>query len=183
MKIVIIGGGIGGLALNSILLKRGYETVLNERAVSFQPVGHAFMIHGEGLAVIERLGKTSDNRQLPGKPIDTFVLMRPDGKEIKNLKMEAWQCVKRNDLISYLYECSDKSSIHFGRTFSHFLYDGDKAVAAVFENGEIEYGDLFVGADGAMSKVRKAIFGDITFTHVEIQEVLGFARFTEMVSK
>jgi 2-polyprenyl-6-methoxyphenol hydroxylase-like FAD-dependent oxidoreductase len=50
------------------------------------------------------------------------------------------------------------------RKFSHFIYSNDKVVAAAFENGEVEYGDIFVGADGGNSRVREAIFGETKFT-------------------
>jgi 2-polyprenyl-6-methoxyphenol hydroxylase-like FAD-dependent oxidoreductase len=40
-----------------------------------------------------------------------------------------------------------------------FLILYNVAIAAVFENGETEYGDIFIGADGSNSKVRESLFG------------------------
>jgi 2-polyprenyl-6-methoxyphenol hydroxylase-like FAD-dependent oxidoreductase len=47
--------------------------------------------------------------------------------------------------------------IKTGRIFSHFIYENGKAVVAQFSNGEVEYGDIFIGADGSNSAVREAI--------------------------
>lgn len=57
-------------------------------------------------------------------------------------------------MISFLHSLSTLEIFIQGRSFSNFLYQNNKVVAAVFENGDIEYGDVFIGADGSNSKVR-----------------------------
>lgn len=63
--------------------------------------------------------------------------------------------------------------VKLDREFLHFIYKEGKAIAAVFKNGEIEYGDLFIGADGGNSKVRESIFGMVQFTPIEVKEIVG----------
>ncbi|MBA3901884.1 MAG: DsbA family protein, partial [Bacteroidetes bacterium] len=48
--------------------------------------------------------------------------------------------------------------------------------AAAFKNGEVEYGDIFIGADGGNSKVRENIFGLVNYTPVKVKEVVGISR-------
>jgi hypothetical protein len=48
--------------------------------------------------------------------------------------------MKRLDIIKFLNGFISKNEIHYNRTFSHFIYENGKAVAAEFVNGEVEYG-------------------------------------------
>jgi hypothetical protein len=43
-----------------------------------------------------------------------------------------------------------------------------------FENGETEYGDIFIGADGSNSKVKS--FGKVNFTPVAVHEIVGISK-------
>jgi len=175
MKVVIIGGGIAGLTLGGFLLKKDFDVVINERADGMPVKGHAFLMHTDGLAVLQELQGQLQAAPI-GKRIDSFRLKRPDGAEIKHLKLDSWLCIKRVELISYLYSLVPANRIKEGREFSHFLFDGEKAVAAVFANGDVEYGDIFVGADGGNSRVREKIFGKVKFTPVEVKEIVGVAK-------
>ena len=44
---------------------------------------------------------------------------------------------------------------------------------SLFQNFKIEYGDIFVGADGGNSKVRGAIFGKTIFSPIQVKEIVG----------
>ena len=183
MKIVIIGGGIAGLAFGILMQKKRHEVVVCERFDTLpKGGGNAFMMHGQGFSILERLCNCPNN-VIPGDTVNTFILKRPDEREIRYTKMDPWQCVKRVDLVSFLCRVIQIDSIKFNRVFSHFIYKFGKAIAAVFENGEIEYGDMFVGADGGNSTVREMLFGKTNFTKVEVQEILGVVNDPELVKK
>jgi 2-polyprenyl-6-methoxyphenol hydroxylase-like FAD-dependent oxidoreductase len=182
MKVVIIGGGIAGLTLGIFLRKKNKDVVICERVSGRHSMGHAFLMHTDGLSILNDLN--SDNIvTLPGKRVDAFSLRRPCGKEIKRLQLNSWQCIKRVDLIRFLYSLFPNENIKEGRLFSHFIYESGKAIAAVFMNGEVEYGDLFVGADGGNSKVREQIFGKVKFTPVKVKEVVGVCSKNKKISK
>ena len=172
MKVVIIGGGIAGLALGIFLKKRNIEVVINERVNGMPAHGHAFLMHINGLAILNEL-TCCNNGMLPGKKVDSFRLKRPCGKDLKYMKLTSWQCIKRVDLIRFLYSIFPAENINEGRVFSHFLYENGKISAAAFLNGAVEYGDIFVGADGSNSKVRELLFGKLKFTAVRVKEIVG----------
>ena len=171
MKAVIIGGGIAGITLGILLKKNHYEVVINERSANMPAKGHAFLMHTDGLAVLNQLG--NDEVTLPGKMLNAFSLRRPNGKEIKYLQLDTWKCIKRYDLLHFLSSLFPQEYIKEGRIFSHFIYQDDKVIAAAFLNGDVEYGDIFIGADGGNSKVREVTFGKTYFTPVRVKEIVG----------
>lgn len=183
MKTVVIGGGIAGMSMGIQLNKHGIDVVVCERDEQVPARGNAFLMHAEGLSVLELLTKENQIVQLPGRMIDTFNLKRPDDTEVKYLKLEPWQCIKRCDIIEFLYELFPKERIRTGRIFSHFKYENNKAVAAVFVNGEEETGDIFIGADGAYSAVRQHLFGKTNFTPVVVKEIVGVLKHPSLVAK
>lgn len=176
MKIVILGGGVAGLSMAIFLKKNNFEVIVNERShnlsLSGNPLsGHAFLIQDDVQQILHEYDdKTCD---YVGNKVNMFNFFRPSGKEIMKIQLNEWRCVKRNDLINYLNKLFPNELIKLGRSFSHFIYENEKVIAAQFSNGEIEYGDIFIGADGANSIVRKEIFGEICYTKVEVKEIVG----------
>ena len=182
MKVVIIGGGIAGLTFGILLRKRNIDVVINERSEGMPIRGHAFLMHNDGLAILKDMNPDKD-APLPGNKINSFSLRRPNGTEIKHIQLHSWLCIKRIDLIRYLYNCLPQGVIKEGRTFSHFIYENGKAIAAAFANGDVEYGDIFVGADGGNSRVRDLILGKVKFTPVSVKEVVGVTANTKRKAK
>jgi 2-polyprenyl-6-methoxyphenol hydroxylase-like FAD-dependent oxidoreductase len=194
MKVVIIGGGIAGLTLANFLIGDQFEVVVNERAIGSLGGGHAFLMHSDGLSVLQELAEVntavSDDCQiadqstnLPGQLVEQFSLRRPDGKEVQHLPLDNWRCIKRTELSQYLYAKLPDSAIRNNRRFTHFIYEEDRIVAAGFENGEVEYGDLFIGADGGFSRVREAVWGTTAFVSGRVKEVVGIASNRELAEK
>lgn len=181
MKIVVIGGGIAGLATGILLKRYLSDVVICERNTEISPRGNAFLMHSDGLNILEELLGYRDEDALPGRLVDTFHLKRPNGSDLMYIKLRPWQCIKRADLIQFLLDILPDDLIKFGRSFSHFLYNEDKAIAAVFENGDIEYGDIFIAADGGNSKIRESLFGPTQYTDIEVKEIVGVCKCRDMV--
>lgn len=195
MKIVIIGGGIAGLTLANFLQDERFEVVVNERAIGAIGGGHAFLMHSDGLSVLQEIASMhssgapgmnshfSPHLDLPGQLVERFLLLRPDSREVQHLPLDNWRCIKRTELSEYLYARLPENTIRDNRKFERFQYEGDQIVAAVFENGDIEYGDLFIGADGGFSRVRQAIWGATTFIPGKVKEVVGVACNHDLATK
>lgn len=177
MKVGIIGGGIAGMSLAILLYKKGYEVLVSEREEEMPMLGNAFLMHSDGVSILQMLNKEEAPLELPGKLIDTFLLKSPEGEELKYQKLEPWQCIRRCELIKFLYQQLPENKVKKGRVFSHFLYDASgKATAVIFQNGDCEYADIFIGADGAMSHVRQSIFGKTNYSPVEVKEIIGVTK-------
>lgn len=175
MKAVIIGGGIAGLSIGLLLKKRCWEVVVNERSSEAFVGGHAFLLSSDGMSILSSFlneAKTPLNRL----PVKLFSLKRSDGKEMIRIKLENWYSLKRVELVTFLSQFYNESNLIKGRHFSHFIYDQNKAIAAVFKNGDIEYGDIFIGADGSNSRVREIIHGQVNYTPIEVKEIVGISK-------
>ena len=124
MKVVIIGGGIAGVSLGILLHKLGTDFVINEKESGIPARGNAFLMHADGVSILKKImGEDLHSIELPGQFIDTFTLKRPDGTELKYIKMEPWQCMRRSSLIEVLYSLIPLEKFKKNRTFLRFLYD------------------------------------------------------------
>ena len=175
MKAVLIGGGIAGLTMALNLKRENWEVVVCERSVSLPNKGHAFLMNYDGLSVLSEFFDDT-KLHLQKQHVNIFSLKRPNGQEKIRIQLNDWYCLKRIDLISFLHSFFTQETFIGGRSFSYFLYKNKKAVAAVFKNGDIEYGDVFFGADGSNSKVRDSIFGKTNFSPVEVNEIVGISK-------
>lgn len=180
MKAVIIGGGIAGLTLAILLRDRRWDVVVSERSEGMPNRGHAFLMHSDGLSILKDIFQ-ANSIKLRSEKVDTFSLRRPDDTEIKRTHLDHWHCIKRVDLIQYLYAQLPHELVKEGREFSHFIYENNRAIAAVFFNGDVEYGDIFIGADGGNSRVRDLIHGKVHFTDVKVKEIVGVANKRKIV--
>jgi FAD-dependent urate hydroxylase len=179
MKVVILGGGIAGLCMGIYLHQHHIEVSVNERQVFTAVGGHAFLMHHDGIAVLKELIGEQDCA-MPGRVVDTFIFRDPGGQVVTEQHLPDWHCFKRTDLLECLRELIPAAKLIDNRIFSHFIYEGTKIIAAAFRNGDIEYGDLFIGADGANSAVRKAVLGEVVFQPGKVKEVVGIARHQQL---
>jgi len=171
-KVVIIGGGIAGLAMGSFLKRRGIEVVVCEKQAGMAERGHAFLMHAEAIAILSELDNDRGTG-LPGSEVEAFRLYRPNGAFVKKAPLDGWRCMKRCTLTAYLDSLLPPGTVKGGRVFSHFIREQGRVVAAVFTNGETEYGDLFIGADGGNSRVRETLFGRVAMSTVSVKEIVG----------
>jgi len=184
MKAVIIGGGIAGLSIGIYLRRSNFDIIICEKERNIPNRGNAFLMHSEGVKILKELTYGGfSSKTFPGSFIDTFSLRRPDNIEVIFQKMDPWQGMKRKDIIEYLNGFSPQHLVKYNRSFSHFEYENGKAIAAVFLNGEKEYGDIFIGADGGNSKVREELFGQVKYTPTEVKEVLGLLKDKDICSR
>lgn len=167
IRILIIGAGLGGLALAQGLIKAGFKVTVFERDESptIRPQGYRISIRSLGMkALAQLLTPEKLSRLSTAKVADVG-----DGFTCANEKMEPFFMVPqgqdaavqflRSELRNLLRE---EVNIEWGKRLVRFEDTGDQVIAH-FEDGSRATGDLLVGSDGGASIVRErlhSVYGD-----------------------
>lgn len=160
-KILIIGAGLGGLALAQGLVKAGFNVTVFERDES--PTSR---LQGYRIS-IRSLGMNALSAILTSEKLSRLSLAKVadvgDGFTCANEKMEPFFSIPqgqdaavqflRTELRSLLQEGID---IQWNKRLVMFEDNGDQVVAH-FEDGSHAAGDLLVGCDGGGSSVRELL--------------------------
>ncbi len=165
MKVLVIGGGTGGLALAHGLKRAGIGVTVFERDALRTDGLHGYRVG------IDPDGSRALHALLPKDLYDTFVatkardpkyftMLTEDLKEVLSLDLpestdpvESEKSISRMTLRQVLLTGLE-DVVEFGKEFSRFEQHGDR-VTAYFADGTHATGDLLVAADGSGSRVRR----------------------------
>jgi 2-polyprenyl-6-methoxyphenol hydroxylase-like FAD-dependent oxidoreductase len=161
-NIIIVGGGIGGLATAIALRQRGCEVAVFEQAQELREIGAGLSVWPNATRVLKRFGLLQEvlNRS---EVLLRLQLRTWKGKLLSDIKTVAdfetpSVCIHRADLLSILAEQMPNENIHLGEKFDHFEQHGG-LVIATFSSGRRVAGHALIGADGLNSTVRDHILG------------------------
>ena len=156
MRVIIVGGGIGGLSTAIALRRVGHEVVVFERARQLDPVGAGITLFANAMDGLARLG-VADAVTAAGAAARTSAIVTSDGRELTTLPAELLDgavAVHRGDLQAALLEAAGE--IHLGVEVVS-VSESAQQVAALVADGTEERADLLVGADGLRSRVRASV--------------------------
>lgn len=177
LKVIIVGGGIGGLSAALCLVAKGFRVTVLEQSDRITEIGAGVQISPNGNRVLHGLGL--------GEALEA-VAFRPQMSERRNWKTGEvlagapfgdtviekfgfpYYHIHRADLIRVLAEAADSNSridLKTGQRVGSMEQSGG-SVTVGLEDGTRLDADLIVGADGIRSVIRQALFGesDPTFT-------------------
>ena|SRR5271165_1731811 len=160
-RLIVAGGGIGGLAAALALHRAGIETKLYERAPAFADIGTGMSLWPNATRVLKALGVLDPIMGL-GEPVTQFNLLRHDGAPISNIAMGGFPtpalCIHRADLHRSLRQPLPSSCMEANQRLVSFVEDAG-GVSARFAGGLVVRADGLIGADGINSAVRAQLHG------------------------
>lgn len=170
-RILINGGGIGGLTTALALAKKGIASQVLEQASEFQEVGAGLQVGPNAFRVFDLLGVTEAINALATFP-ESFTLMDAlEAKQIVQLPLGQgfrtrfgfpYGLMHRADLHQVLLNACRKQPLVQLDTNSKCVAYKDKGdgVDVTLADGRVVSGSALVGADGLWSVVRQSIVGD-----------------------
>jgi len=164
MKILIVGGGIGGVAAASFLEKKGFCVTLIERAPEFKNIGFSITLFPNGRRLLRELG-LDDEIGKHGYKVPSLVHADIDGHTLSSIDFkgmvnfgEPTLSIKRAHLHGILVESLEKTKVLLGTTVKSFSNRKD-GVNVILSDGTHEVFDLLIAADGINSQTRDEVFG------------------------
>jgi salicylate hydroxylase len=169
-KIVIVGGGIGGLTAALALLKRGLDVEVHEQASELREVGAGIQVSSNGTQVLYALGLEDALTRVQAVPSRRQIRHWATGETWSWFDLGAVAqkrygtphvMIHRGDLHALLADgvrALKPSAITLGHRCINVETGGDTATVQ-FENGDRVAAAYVIGADGIHSKVRAALFG------------------------
>ncbi|MFU8852175.1 FAD-dependent oxidoreductase [Micromonospora sp. SL1-18] len=177
LKVVVVGGGIGGLALAVALRRRGIGVEVFERARSFGNTGSGVELTPNGVkaldhidpelgAAVRRTGWSSDLHRAP------MPIMSADGKVLKHRELQGFAAkwgapavgILRAELHRLLAEAVNRPglapvTVHHSLAVVGVETTPDSATARLAD-GRTVAADVLVGADGVRSTLRATVASD-----------------------
>ena len=165
MKVLIVGGGIGGLAAAVALRRAGFNARVFERAPEIREVGAGVTIWSNAIMALRSLGLGKQVRSL-GSEMLRIKVLSGKGKLISSIDVEAIsrECgapslaLHRADLQRMLLDALDTDQVHTAKECVGVTQDRN-GVTLRFADGTEAAGEIAIGADGVRSAVRSSLFG------------------------
>lgn len=170
MKVLIAGGGIGGLSAAAALLQRGIDVEVYEQAPELKEVGAGIQISPNGNKVLDALGVFQRLKELSCDPARKEFRLWNTGKPWPMLSLGKtviekygypYLTVYRPDLHQSLADrvrALKPDAIQLGCGVAGCEQDGQTATL-VLRDGRRVTGDALIGADGVRSVVRNTLWG------------------------
>ncbi|MBP0638983.1 3-hydroxybenzoate 6-monooxygenase [Cupriavidus sp. AcVe19-6a] len=170
-KVLVIGGGIGGLAAALALAKQGIRIELLEQADRIGEIGAGIQLAANAFAALDALGVGQAARDRAVFTDQMILKDALDAGDVAAVNVGApyrerfgnpYAVIHRADIhLSILEAVQDHPLITF-RTSTRVakLEQGERGVTVIDQRGECHVADAVVGCDGVKSAIRQTLIGD-----------------------
>ncbi|WP_026567655.1 FAD-dependent oxidoreductase [Bacillus sp. UNC41MFS5] len=167
-EVIVVGGGIGGLAAAYGIAKLGKKVTLLEQAPQFGEVGAGLQVGPNGLRALDALGVLDEVYKLAVFPRRHVFMDALSGKELSAVQFGdsfrerfgyPYIVIHRSDLHSVLLKaCQSLDNVSF---FTNHKLESVEEFADYVElrceNGAVLQAETVIGADGIRSMARKLV--------------------------
>lgn len=168
MRVLIAGGGIGGLTTAIALRHQGIDALVLEQAEVMAEIGAGIQIASNAAIVLRELGLETAIRAVGVKPLSydyrdlrtgRMLYQAPLGDEAAGRYGAPMYNIHRADLVDILFNAVPSEAKRLGARCVAVSQDKD-GVEVRLQNGEILRADALVGCDGIHSAVRQHLRGN-----------------------
>lgn len=162
LRIVIVGGGIGGLFAAKALMAHGMDVSIHEQAPALGEIGAGVYLTPNSVRHLQRLGLEPAVERLGSRVGPRSRYFRQDGTPIAQVQVAdtaGWNAafgMHRADLIELLAGALPPGVVHTGQRAIGFAQDGGVARVFFADGAEAE-GDAVIAADGIHSELRRFV--------------------------
>lgn len=170
-KLLIVGGGMGGLGTALACARAGAHVDLYERSNAFSEVGAGIQLGPNAVRVLYGWGLKEALDKVVALPHRLQVRSASTGTELGVLRLgeharqrygAPYVTIHRADLQELLVQAvsqESRASVHLGQTIATFSQNA-QGVTLELADGEHVSGDALVGADGGYSRIRQLLLTD-----------------------
>lgn len=169
-RVVIVGGGIGGMAAALALARAGVSIDVLEQSAQWAEVGAGLQLGPNAVRVLSHWGLMNDLQVCAAFPTDLRVRDAHSAKELGRLKLgpmawarygQPYATLHRADLHRMLVEAVQRRGgvrVHLGSRVSAYEATADE-VRVRCEDGNTLEAAALIGCDGLWSRVRNQMLG------------------------
>lgn len=160
--VVVLGGGVGGLAAALAFAQRGAKVRVFEQAKELKEIGAGIQVTPNGGAVLRALGlgAEADTQAIQAQavePMDALSGRRVARFDLGQLRGEPYRFFHRADLLGLLAQACLAQGVEI--TLDTRAAQVTPGGVIKFESGATFEADLVIGADGIKSVTRSALNG------------------------
>lgn len=171
LSIVIVGGGIGGMAAALALSRLGMRITLLEQSPQIGEIGAGIQLGPNAFAAMDALG-VGENARRRAVFTERLIMMDAiDGKEVATFEVgEAFRkrfgnpyaVIHRADIHLSIYEAVKESPLITFITSVHVVdvEDDGRQATVIDSQGRRYTADAVIGCDGVKSVIREKLVGD-----------------------